>query len=224
MNEYKVFDIMGPVMVGPSSSHTAGAARIGRIARKLMGNSKMKHIKCYLHGSFRETYKGHGTDKALIAGLLEMDPWDERLPHALEIADELGITYEFIPTDLGEQYHPNTVKLLITSKKDINYEIIGSSLGGGKVAIVEVDGIKVHFTGDNPIIITRHEDKPGVIAKLTTLLYEKRINIGAMNVSRDKVEGMAMMYIEIDDTVDQETLDKMAEIDEIVRVILLNKF
>lgn len=215
---------MGPIMVGPSSSHTAGAARIGKIARKLMGNSKMKHIKCYLHGSFKDTYRGHGTDRALIAGLLEMDPWDERLPKALDIAKEKGITYEFIPADLGKQYHPNTVRLEVTSKKDIVYDIIGSSLGGGKVAIVEVDGIKVQFTGDNPIIITRHEDKPGVIAKLTTLLYEEHINIGTMNVSRDKVEGMAMMYIEIDDILSKETFERIKEIDEIVKVILLNKF
>lgn len=224
MSKYKVFDMLGPIMVGPSSSHTAGAARIGRIARRLMGNSKIKHIACYLHGSFKDTYKGHGTDRAIVAGLLDFDPKDERLPEALKIADDLGITYEFIPADLGEDVHPNTVKLVITTQKEIAYEIMGSSLGGGKVAIVEVDGIKVHFTGDYPILITRHQDKPGVIARITTLLYEKHINIGTMNVSREKVDGMAMMYIETDSTIDQETLDKVKEIDEISRVVLLNKF
>ena len=135
MREYSVFDILGPIMIGPSSSHTAGAARLGKEARNIVGDD-FKAIKFYLHGSFAETYKGHGTDRALVAGALGMEPDDERLRDALNIAKEKGIDIEFIPTDLGEDKHPNTVKMIFTKNDGSEVEVLGSSIGGGNIQIL----------------------------------------------------------------------------------------
>lgn len=135
MREYSVFDILGPIMIGPSSSHTAGAARLGKEAREIVGE-KFKAITFYLHGSFAETYKGHGTDRALVAGALGMEPDDDRLKDALNIAKSEGIEIEFIPADLGEDKHPNTVKMVFTKEDGTEQEIIGSSIGGGNVQML----------------------------------------------------------------------------------------
>lgn len=223
MTKFTVFDVTGPIMIGPSSSHTAGAARLGKVARKLIGDSSIKSVTFYLHGSFAKTYKGHGTDKALLAGILGFETYDEELKNAFSIADEQDIEYDFVPTDLGD-VHTNTVKFHIVTTKNIEYDVMGCSIGGGKVVVTEVDGIKVNFTGNNPIVITKHEDKPGVIAKITTLLYDEKINIGNMSVSRDKIDGMAMMYIEIDSCVDNSFLEKVKKMDEMKKVLILTSF
>ena len=141
-----LFDIMGPIMIGPSSSHTAGAARLGKMAYKLAGGD-IRRVVMYLHGSFAATYRGHGTDKALLAGLLNLNPSDERLRDSFQIAAEKGISYEFIPTDLGENVHPNTVRFVITDSRGETFEIMGSSIGGGQVVVSEIDGMEVNFTG-----------------------------------------------------------------------------
>ena len=135
MREYSVFDILGPVMIGPSSSHTAGAARLGKDARDIVGDD-FKAVKFYLHGSFAQTYKGHGTDRALVAGTLGMEPDDEHLRDALNIAKDKGIDFEFIPADLGEDKHPNTVKMVFTMNDGSTKEITGSSIGGGNVQML----------------------------------------------------------------------------------------
>lgn len=135
MREYSVFDILGPIMIGPSSSHTAGAARLGKEARAIVGEDFLS-VKFYLHGSFAETYKGHGTDRALVAGVLGMEPDDDRLKDALNIAKSKGIDIEFIPEDLGEDKHPNTVKMVFTKEDGTKQEIIGSSIGGGNVQML----------------------------------------------------------------------------------------
>jgi len=223
MSKFSVFDVTGPIMIGPSSSHTAGAARLGKIAKKLIGDSKIKKVTFYLHGSFGKTYKGHGTDKALLAGLMGYETYSEELKDAFNLADAIGMEYEFVPADLGD-VHTNTVKFHIVTTKGIEYNVMGKSIGGGKVVVTEVDGIKVNFTGDNPIIITRHEDKPGVIARITSLLYNEKVNIGNMSVSRDKVDNMAMMYIEIDSFVEDSFLGKVREIGEIKKVLVLTSF
>lgn len=135
MREYSVFDILGPIMIGPSSSHTAGAARLGKEARAIVGED-FKAVKFYLHGSFAETYKGHGTDRALVAGTLGMEPDDDHLKDALNIAKEKGIDVEFIPADLGTDKHPNTVKMVFIMKDGTEKEIVGSSIGGGNVQML----------------------------------------------------------------------------------------
>ena len=215
-----LFDIMGPIMIGPSSSHTAGAARLGKMAYKLAGGDIQK-VTMYLHGSFAATYRGHGTDKALLAGLLNFNPSDERLRSSFEIAREKGIAYEFIPTDLGEGVHPNTVRFVITNGLGEVFEIMGSSIGGGQVLVSEIDGMEVSFTGERPILITAHQDTPGVISRITALLYERDINIGNMRVSRSRQDKSAHMYIELDSLSEGDLTDVIRQIPGIRRVKLL---
>ena len=215
-----LFDIMGPVMIGPSSSHTAGAARLGKMAYKLAGGD-IRKAKMYLHGSFAATYRGHGTDKALLAGLLNFNPSDERLKNSFAISKEKGISYEFIPTDLGENVHPNTVRFVITTGSGETFEITGSSIGGGQVLVSEIDGMEVRFTGERPIIITAHRDTPGVLSHITALLYERDINIGDMRVTRSREDKSAHMYVELDSLCGQDLTAAIRQIPGIIRVKLL---
>lgn len=182
VKHYGVFDMIGPVMVGPSSSHTAGAARLGLFARHLCGE-EIKKAVFYMHGSFAETYAGHGTDKALLAGIQGIRYDDERLKGAYELAEQKGIQAEFIPADLGE-VHPNTVHMELTTESGSVFTMTGSSIGGGSICITEIDGVEVQFSGERPILATRHTDEPGVIAGITAILYAYRINIGNMQVNR----------------------------------------
>ena len=152
MKNYGVFDILGPVMIGPSSSHTAGAARLGKIGQEIVDGNFYK-VTFYLHGSFAKTYKGHGTNRALVAGVLGMDPSDERIKDSLNIAKEKGIDIEFVETDLGYE-HPNTVKMIFHYKNKDDYYIIGSSIGGGNILITNINGNKVEFSG-----ITNYSNK-----------------------------------------------------------------
>jgi L-serine dehydratase len=156
MRKFGVYDILGPVMIGPSSSHTAGAARLGKIAGIICGGNIAK-VVFLLHGSFAKTYKGHGTDRALVAGILGMEPWDERLRDSLDIAKEKGIEIEFREADLGD-VHPNTVKFLMTKSDGSIVEVRGSSIGGGNIVINEVDNEEIEFTGEYPTIIIKHQD------------------------------------------------------------------
>jgi len=145
MRDYGVFDILGPIMIGPSSSHTAGAARLAKVAGIIAGG-KITKVSFLLHGSFAQTYKGHGTDKALVAGILNMDPWDENLKSSFNIAEEKGIEIIFAETDLGD-VHPNTVKFIITKADGSITEVTGSSIGGGNITVINIDGQVVEFTG-----------------------------------------------------------------------------
>lgn len=184
MKDVGVFDIMGPIMIGPSSSHTAGAARLGKIARAV-SEGDIKEVKFLLHGSFGKTYKGHGTDRALVAGILGMEPSDIRLRDAIDIAEAQGIKVSFEEFDLGDA-HPNTVKILITGKTGNNYEVIGSSIGGGSIQVSEVNGNNVEFTGAYPTLIISHMDIPGAVSKVTAILYKDDINIAFMKVFRSQ--------------------------------------
>lgn len=215
-----LFDIMGPIMIGPSSSHTAGAARLGKMAYKLAGGD-IREVKMYLHGSFAATYRGHGTDKALLAGLLNLDPSDPRLRHSFELAEKQGMRYQFIPTDLGENVHPNTVKFVITTGSGETHEITGSSIGGGQVVVSDIDGMEVNFTGERPILVTYHRDEPGVISNITFILYEMGINIGNMRVNRSPDDRTAHMYIELDSLSDQDLAAAVRSIPGIIWVKLL---
>lgn len=207
MREYSVFDILGPVMIGPSSSHTAGAARLGKIAGIIAGEGIVK-VKFMLHGSFAKTYKGHGTDRALVAGILGMDPWDERLRDSLIIAREKGIDIEFEETDLGN-VHPNTVKFIIKKNNGTTVEIMGSSIGGGNIIINEIDGEEIEITGEYPTLIINHKDMPGVISKVTQLLYWENINIAFMRVYRNKKGSDAIMVFETDTVVPQNVVSRI---------------
>lgn len=220
MKDYGVFDVLGPIMIGPSSSHTAGAARLGKVARAISGG-EIESVKFYLHGSFAKTYKGHGTDRALVAGILGMDPSDERLRDSLDIAKENGIKVEFIPTDFGNA-HPNTVKIVMDTRDEGRCEVVGSSIGGGNIQINEVNGQHVVFTGAYPTLIVSHKDVPGVVSKVTALLYELKINIAFMNVFRSQKGKSATMVFQCDNKIHSNLTDAIKEIDEVQNIISIN--
>lgn len=215
-----VFDVLGPIMIGPSSSHTAGAARLGKIARTIV-NKPIKEVTFLLHGSFKETYKGHGTDRALVAGILGMAPDDARLRDSISIAESQGLELHFTPADLG-QVHPNTVKFLIKDCDDISWEVLGSSIGGGLVKINEINGNKVQITGEYPTIITCHDDIPGTVAKISALFYEQKINIAYMTLVRSQKGKGATMTLEIDSPASDEIIEKINSIEGVNRVIVIN--
>ncbi|WP_326909490.1 L-serine ammonia-lyase, iron-sulfur-dependent subunit beta [Sedimentibacter sp. MB31-C6] len=220
MRDYSAFDILGPIMVGPSSSHTAGAARLAKVARIIAGG-KIKKVEFYLHGSFAKTYIGHGTDKALLAGIQNIDPWDENLKKSYEIATENGIEYDFIESDLGE-VHPNTVKFIITREDGMISEVTGSSIGGGNILIFNIDGQNVEFTGEFPTILTHHKDLPGVISKISSILFEDNINIANMRVYRDGKGKLATMALETDNIITEKIKVKVKQIEEIESVKFIN--
>lgn len=215
-----IFDVLGPIMIGPSSSHTAGAARLGKIAGTIV-NKPIKEVSFLLHGSFKETYKGHGTDRALVAGILGFLPDDPNLKDSISIANEKGIITRFLPADLG-QVHPNTVKFLIKDIDDIEWEVLGSSIGGGLVEILEINGKKVKITGEYPTIITCHDDIPGTVSKISTLFYENKINIAFMSLGRNQKGKDATMTLEVDTTISAKIINEIKSINGVNRVIVIN--
>ena len=194
-----IFDIIGPVMVGPSSSHTAGACKIGYVARKLMAQPIVK-AEMLLHGSFRATGKGHGTNLALIAGLLGMMPDDKRIPHSFEIAREEGMDFSFGEVDLKD-VHPNAVLLKLTGADGTYLEIVGESVGGSLINIASINGQAANFSGDYPTLIIRNKDLPGCVAQITSELAKRTINIATMKLNRSVRGEEAVMIIECDHEV-----------------------
>ena len=200
-----IFDIVGPVMVGPSSSHTAGAVRIGFVARKLLGE-EVKKAEILLYGSFLATGKGHGTDRALIAGLLGMQPDDERVPFSFEEAKNAGMAFSFGEANLKEA-HPNSVVLLLTGESGKEIEIIGASLGGGRMKICKIDGYEANFCAEYPTLIVQNLDQPGCVATVTTMLSERGINIATLQLYRDSRGGDAVMVVECDREVPLDSIE-----------------
>ena len=220
MQEYGIFDIIGPKMIGPSSSHTAGAARIGRIARTIAGED-IKQVCFVLHGSFAKTYKGHGTDKALLAGVLGILESDENLKNARAIAASQNISFVFETGDLGD-VHANTVKIMITGSRENEVEIVGSSIGGGSIKIIELNGLPIEFSGEYTTLITHHNDSPGIIARVTDALAANQINVAFMRVFRNRKGHDAFMVIEMDQPVPRKILTGIEQgIAGIKRVYLL---
>ena len=212
-----LIDIIGPVMIGPSSSHTAGAVRLGLLAASILGGKPVK-AEINLHGSFAETYQGHGTDMALLAGLMGWMPDDERIPQAEKYAEESGLVYSFHKIDLGNMAHPNTVLFKLTSAGGSYCEIVGSSVGGGQVKVTEIDGFPVELTGRLPAILTVHIDTRGVIALVTSTLANAEVNIATMRLFRSDKGGMASMVIECDEAVPQEILNLIGALQQIESV------
>lgn len=221
MKQYRLFDILGPTMIGPSSSHTAGAVKLGRVARALVGGKAIARVEFHLHGSFAMTYRGHGTDRALLAGLMGFPTWSEDIKNALFIARDKGIEYHFIPTDLGD-VHPNTVRTVVSDQDGTEYSITGSSIGGGNIRIIAINRDEVDFTGDYPTLIVRHSDVPGVVAEVTRILYESQINIAFMKVFRSSRGRGATMVFETDEGVAGEVLTKLKHLSGIAMVSYLN--
>ncbi len=213
-----LFEIVGPVMVGPSSSHTAGAVRIGYICRRLLG-SAVKQAEL-LYGSFLATGKGHGTDRALIAGLLGMKPNDERIPDSFRLAEEAGLEYRFGAADIREA-HPNTVKLVLTGEDGKTLEVLASSVGGGRIRICQVDGLEANFYGDYPTLLVHNEDQPGYVAEVTSMLSRQNINIATMQLYRNERGGHAVMVVECDREIPEESLEWLSKRKGITKVTYL---
>ncbi len=200
-----LLDIIGPVMVGPSSSHTAGACRLGLLARGLVGGTPDR-AKLELHGSFARTGEGHGTDRALVAGLMGFRPDDDRIRTALEIAEREGLDYRFEKTTLDEEAHPNTVRITL-ERGERHAVMTGSSLGAGRVLVTAIDGFPVEVSGNYHTIVLVAEDIPGSIAKIATLLADDGLNIANMRLTRQRRGGDAFMVIELDDYPDEGVRD-----------------
>ena len=202
-----LLDIIGPVMVGPSSSHTAGACRLGLLARDLVGGTPQSAL-LELHGSFARTGEGHGTDKALVAGLLGFRPDDERIRTALEIADGEGLEYKFEKTTLSDEAHPNTVRITaaLGPRRAV---MVGSSLGAGRILVTEIDGYPVDISGGYYTVVILAADVKGSIANVTHILTEHDINIATLKLTRKQRGGDAFIVIECDDNPGEGVRDEI---------------
>ena len=216
-----IFDMLGPIMVGPSSSHTAGAVRIGLMARTLLGERPVE-AKLLLHGSFASTGVGHGTDRALIAGLLGMRPDDMEIPNSFDVAQREGLRFSFDTVELAEA-HPNTVVILAIGETGKHLEMQACSTGGGRILVTKLNGIDVSFAGDYNTLVIHNRDAAGSIAEVTTLLSRQRINIANMNLCRNARGGTAIMVIETDQTVPPVTRLFLEELDGITQVTYYEK-
>lgn len=214
-----VFDIIGPIMIGPSSSHTAGAVRLGRVAWKILGQKAIK-ADIILSGSFAQTYKGHGTDKAIIAGIMGMHSHDERIRKALTLAKEDGLNFNFKIMDIPDA-HPNTARITLTGENGANCTIQGSSIGGGNILVTEINSLEVSFTGQYNTILVLHHDKPGTIAAVTNFMAYSGLNIGNFRLSRPKKGGEAVMTIEVDGEVPDYLIQNLKILPNIINVILI---
>lgn len=205
----QVFDIIGPVMIGPSSSHTAGAVRIGKYARSVLGKRPVKAVIRF-SGSFAKTYKGHGTDKAVIAGILGMDTDDSRIRNSMQIATEEGLDFTFLEEDI-DGAHPNTAEITLTDESGRTALIQGASIGGGNIVINKINDTEVSISGKSDTLVIPHDDIPGMIAVVTNILAEKGVNVHGFSLGRDRKGGTAVMTIEIDGNIDESINEAIME-------------
>ncbi|MDM5198831.1 L-serine ammonia-lyase, iron-sulfur-dependent subunit beta [Fictibacillus enclensis] len=219
--KYKsVFDIIGPVMIGPSSSHTAGAARIGRVARDLFGRKPdYAHISFY--GSFAKTYRGHGTDVAIVGGILDFDTFDTRIVDALSLAKEQNIEIKMTEEDAITD-HPNTARIVLGDEHG-KIELVGISIGGGKIEITELNGFDLQLSGEHPALLIVHNDRYGAIAGVANVLAKHQINIGHMRVSRKEKGQEALMIIEVDQNVHQVLVEEIEALPIVQQVVKINE-
>lgn len=215
-----IFDVVGPVMIGPSSSHTAGAARLGKAARMIV-RDEISHVSFRLHGSFAKTGKGHGTDRALVAGALGMAADDERLARSFEIAKEQGLTFDFSEEEM-ENVHENTVRMIFTMKDGTTKEIVGSSIGGGQIKICEINGFATEAELQLPTLVMQHHDRKGVITYVTQVLMEYDVNIANMKLSRRSKGDIACCVIETDDVLPEELEVKILENENVIYAKIIN--
>lgn len=216
-----IFDILGPVMVGPSSSHTAGAVRIGLMARALLGTEPVR-ANIHLHGSFAETGLGHGTDKALVAGLLGMQPDDLRIPNSFAIAKQAGFAFHFDTRELRDA-HPNTAMICVYDKDEKRLEIQASSLGGGRIMVDKLDGIGVNFTGEYNTLVVRNQDESGTVAAVTSILTQLHVNVANMSLYRHKRGGDALMVIETDQHLKPSQVAFLSELPGVLSMTYYDK-
>ncbi|MDF2612762.1 MAG: L-serine dehydratase, iron-sulfur-dependent, beta subunit [Clostridia bacterium] len=221
MKHMSVFEVIGPNMIGPSSSHTAGALRIARVMHKLAPQDIDK-VTFILYGSFAKTYKGHGTDKALVAGLLGMDQEDERIKEAFKYASEKGLHYVFETSDSTQYKHPNSVEIVVKDSRGNRLSITGSSVGGGSISIDKVNGMDVFFSGEYYTLFITHDDQPGVVAHITHCLSEHDINIAFMRLYREDKGKHAYTIIEADEPIKEDVIGQMSMNEKIHYVKMIN--
>ena len=208
MNFISAFEVIGPNMVGPSSSHTAGAVSIGKMARKLF-KEKVTEVTFTLYGSFARTYKGHGTDRALLGGVLGFATDDLRIRDAFSWAEKMGVKYQYIADKEFVPDHPNTVDIRMTGENGTKMQVQGQSIGGGKIKITQINGINVEFTGEYSTLIVKQIDRPGVVAHLTSCLSHQNVNIAFMRLFREAKGAAAYTVIESDEYIPETIVDEI---------------
>ncbi|HEX6177795.1 MAG TPA: L-serine ammonia-lyase, iron-sulfur-dependent subunit beta [Thermoanaerobaculia bacterium] len=201
-----ILDVMGPVMVGPSSSHTAGTARLGRVAYEILDEDPVA-VEFYLHPPLAATYRGHGSDFALVGGSIGLNVDDPRIPEAIRIAEQMGLEITFSEEDLGE-VHPNTVRIVARGKTR-EVEITGSSIGGGVIEVFKINGFQTRFKGDSPTLLLFYRDRPGMISEVTGIIAEESINIASLYCSRKQRGKDAFMQIDVDSPVSDEAIARI---------------
>lgn len=211
---------MGPIMVGPSSSHTAGAVRMGFVGRKLLGFQPAR-ADIALHGSFAATGAGHGTDKAIVAGLLGMAPDDPDIPRSFQLAQDVGMEVRVHTVDLRDA-HPNTAVMTLIGERGRTVVVNASSLGGGRIRVNSIDGMNASFSGELPTLVIRNEDKPGIVSEVTACLAQQAVNIAGMQLYRDRREGLSVMVLECDQPLGGELIDDIQMLPGVVRCIYLD--
>lgn len=217
-----IFEVIGPNMVGPSSSHTAGAASIARLTGKML-HQKIKNVKFVLYGSFARTYQGHGTDRALLGGIMGFETDDIRIRDSFEIAKENGIEFEFSANTIETDVHPNTVDIEVTDVSGKTLTVRGESIGGGKVRLTRINGVKVHFTGEYHALIVIQKDHPGVISKVTNIIGKQHVNIAFLRVYREAKGGNAYMIIESDTEISENAVKEIEKNPFIRETMLISK-
>jgi len=211
--------MIGPVMIGPSSSHTAGVVRIGRVGIRILGEKPLE-ANITFYNSFARTYEGHGSDRAIIAGLLDFKTDDKRIKNSFDFAEENNLKYHFKSVGNASVHHPNTVKLNLVGEHK-SAEIVGQSLGGGAISIAEVDGFKAHFNARLHTLIIKADDVKGAIGYIANVLANDECNIATMSVSRKGKHGLACQVIEMDSGLKPVTLDYMRSLKWIKEVIYI---
>ena len=204
-----ILDVMGPVMVGPSSSHTAGTARLGRVAYEIL-DAEPSSVEFHLHPPLAATYRGHGSDFALVGGSIGLNVDDPRIPEAIRIAEQMGVEVEFSEEDLGD-VHPNTVRIAIRGEGR-EAEIVGSSIGGGVIEVFKINGFQARFKGDSPTILLFYRDRPGMISEVTHIIAEEAINIASLYCSRKQRGKDAFMQIDVDSPVSNAALERICRL------------
>ena len=216
-----LFDILGPVMVGPSSSHTAGACRLGLMARAILGTTPDR-ATIKLHGSFAATGDGHGTQRALVGGLLGLAPDDLRLRSAFEEAEQAGLDYRFEEVDLGDEAHPNTAVIELAAGEE-SVKVRGASVGGGRIEVTEVDGFPVDLGGDYDTLVLVSHDRPGTIAAISAVFAEDGVNLATMRVDRTGRHKQSLMTIEVDHAISDHALEEIRAFDWVIRARRIEK-
>ena len=215
-----ILDVMGPVMVGPSSSHTAGTARLGRVAREILDEDPVA-VHFFLHPPLAATYRGHGSDFALVGGSIGLNVDDPRIPEAIRIAEQMGVDIHFSEEDLGD-VHPNTVRVEIQGKTR-QAEIVGSSIGGGVIEVFKINGFQTRFKGDSPTLLLFYRDRPGMISEVTKIIAEEGINIASLSCSRKQRGKDAFMQIDVDSPMSKAALERICSIGDVARAQYLDR-